>query len=53
MQITGQCVPWKIINCAENFVYQMLQFQKMAVCHEFSYRAGTDQYRPNQCFVEG
>jgi hypothetical protein len=42
-----------IINGAENFVFNTLQFQMIVVRREFPCRAGIGQYRPNQRFIEG
>jgi hypothetical protein len=35
MQITEQCVPWKVASGVENPVFQAWQFQAIGVCRKF------------------
>jgi hypothetical protein len=49
MLIANWHVPWKIASHEENLILQVLQFQKIGVCHKFLFGAGI----PNGYFVEG
>jgi hypothetical protein len=48
-----QCTPWKVSTCGENLALQVLQSQKVGVCHELPGWAGINHYRPNECFALG
>jgi len=39
-----QCAPWKVTNGAVILVLQVLQFQKIGICHKLPGGAGISHY---------
>jgi hypothetical protein len=45
MQFADLREPWEITNCAQKFVLQALQFQKVDICRKFPGGADISYYR--------